>query len=97
MELLGEHNVPTEAFKIFFVDLSWAAGRLKKEGREVQEIKIIFLRDIFDILRTETWFDFDIDERPWGSNDNKIEEHAKEIFKSIIDKNNKRGCWESAG
>jgi len=83
----GEHNVPAEAFEIFFEDISWAANRLADNGRKVKEIKIVFLGDIFDVLRTEKWFPFPENERPWGTNEKKIEAHAKTIFDAIIRKN----------
>ena len=69
----GEHNVPIEAFEIFLEDISWAANRLVDDGRNVEEIKIVFLGDIFDLLRTERWFPFPESERPWGTNEKKIE------------------------
>lgn len=83
----GEHNVPTAAFEIFLEDMSWAANRLMDDGRDVEEIKIVFLGDIFDLLRTEKWFPFPEAERPWGSNEKKIEVHAKTILDAIIRKN----------
>lgn len=92
----GEHNVPAEAFEIFFEDISWAAKRLAEDGREVKEIKMVFLGDIFDVLRTEKWFPFPESERPWGTNENKIEAHANAIFDAIVKKNkqtfNLLGC-----
>ncbi len=83
----GEHNVPTEAFHIFLEDIGWTAERLRKRGGSVDEIKIVFLGDIFDVLRTEEWFPFPVSERPWGSNDKKIEAHTNRIFDAIISKN----------
>jgi UDP-2,3-diacylglucosamine pyrophosphatase LpxH len=83
----GEHNVPTAAFEIFLQDISWAANRLIDDGRNVEEIKIVFLGDIFDLLRTEKWFPFPEAERPWGSNKKKIEAHAKTILDAIVRKN----------
>ncbi|MGD9033714.1 MAG: hypothetical protein PVH02_13675, partial [Desulfobacteraceae bacterium] len=83
----GEHNVPKAAFEIFLEDISWAANRLLEDGRNVEEIKIVFLGDIFDLLRTEKWFPFPETERPWGTNEKKIEAHAKTILDAIIRKN----------
>jgi UDP-2,3-diacylglucosamine pyrophosphatase LpxH len=83
----GEHNVPTAAFEIFLEDISGAVNRLIDDGRNVEEIKIVFLGDIFDLLRTEKWFPFPEAERPWGSNEKKIEGHAKAIFDAIVRKN----------
>ncbi len=83
----GEHNVPRAAFDIFLQDISRAANRLLQDGRDVEEIKIVFLGDIFDLLRTEKWFPFPEAERPWGSNEKKIEAHAKAILDAITRKN----------
>ncbi len=83
----GEHNVPVEAFHIFLEDIGWTAERLRTRGAPIEEIKIVFLGDIFDLIRTEKWFSIPISERPWGSNEKKIESHANNIFKEIIDKN----------
>lgn len=78
----GEHNVKSAAFDGFLQDLAVHARKAKAE-----EIKIIFLGDIFDLIRTEKWFNFDEDERPWGSNESKIESNAENILKDIISKN----------
>ena len=84
----GEHNVPVGAFNIFFENLKSAAERLKKKKREVKEIKIVFLGDIFDLLRTEEWFEpLPEDERPWGTKEAKIKLHANDIFDKIINAN----------
>lgn len=83
----GEHNVPTDAFRIFFADISAKTKWLKKKGRNIDEIKIVFLGDIFDLLRTENWFEFPVSQRPWGHNESKIEGHAITIFDAIVKKN----------
>ena len=46
----GEHNVPTDAFKIFFEDISGLSDWFAKKGRKIEEIKLVFLGDIFDLL-----------------------------------------------
>lgn len=85
----GQRNVPKDAFNIFFRHISGTARRMATKGRKVEEIKIVFLGDIFDLLRTDHWFvtGIDEDERPWGSNEEKIETHANTIFDQIIRKN----------
>jgi len=84
----GEHNVPVGAFNIFFENLKSAAERLLEKKREVKEIKIVFLGDIFDLLRTEEWFEpLPEDERPWGTKEPKIKQHANDIFDKIINEN----------
>jgi UDP-2,3-diacylglucosamine pyrophosphatase LpxH len=83
----GEHNVPTDAFKIFFEDIAGTVDWLCRDGRKIEEIKLIFLGDTFDLLRTEMWFDYPETERPWGNNEAKIEMNANTIFDAIINKN----------
>ena len=36
------------------------------ENSKVKELKIILLGDIFDLIRTEEWFQEDGNDRPWG-------------------------------
>lgn len=86
-ETAGKHNIPTEAFRIFFQDIAGNVTRYKKSKRNIQEIKIVFLGDIFDLLRTEEWFRYPVNERPWGNNVNKIAAHAEAILDTIIAKN----------
>ncbi|MCG6917125.1 MAG: hypothetical protein LJE89_06215, partial [Deltaproteobacteria bacterium] len=69
----GEHNVPADAFKVFFEDIAGTVDWLIQDGRKIQEIKLVFLGDTFDLLRTETWFDYPENERPWGNSEAKIE------------------------
>jgi len=83
----GEHNVPTEAFEIFLEDIAGTAKWLTQDGRDIEEVKLVFLGDIFDLLRTEMWFDYPENERPWGSDDKKIEANANTIFDAIVTKN----------
>ncbi|MFP3866780.1 MAG: hypothetical protein ACLFUU_01270 [Desulfobacteraceae bacterium] len=73
----GEHNVPSRAFGYFFQDVAASATP------RTEEIKLVFLGDIFDLIRTEKWFDFPVQERPWGSNEPQIEAHANSIFEAI--------------
>jgi UDP-2,3-diacylglucosamine pyrophosphatase LpxH len=84
----GEHNVPADAFTIFFEGLKGNVERLLRKNREVKEIKIVFLGDIFDLLRTEAWFEpVPENERPWGTRETKIREHANSIFDKILHAN----------
>lgn len=77
----GEHNPPTKAFEYFFDDLVSIAG---KESNEIKEIKIVFLGDVFDLLRTEKWFPYNENERPWGNDEAGIEKNANEILSAIL-------------
>lgn len=83
----GEHNVPTDAFRIFFEDIAGTVDWLIQYGHKIEEIKVVFLGDIFDLLRTEMWFDYPETERPWGNNERKIEENANTVFDAIRKKN----------
>jgi len=83
----GEHNVHVSGFRLFFESIAAKCDWLKRRGKKVEEIKIVFLGDIFDLLRTEMWFKYPENERPWGNNETKIEAHANTIFDAIIKKN----------
>lgn len=83
----GEHNVPAKAFEGVFKDLAAHA-----RDANAQEVKIVFLGDIFDLLRTEEWFKVLEEERPWGITDDpqrqqKMEKKAGEILQAILEKN----------
>jgi UDP-2,3-diacylglucosamine pyrophosphatase LpxH len=80
----GAHNLFSRAFDYFFDDLVAIAT---KPSNDVKEIKIVLLGDIFDLLRTENWFGYPVDERPWGTNDQAIEVHALTLFDLIVDAN----------
>ncbi len=79
----GENNISYRAFKGFFEDL-------KKYSGKREEIKIVFLGDIFDLNRTAAWFEVEEIKRPWGDMEkykDSIEKTANEIFDEIIKKN----------
>lgn len=78
----GEHNVSTRAFEGFLEGLATAA-----RSAQAREVKILFLGDIFDLLRTELWFDVPEEERPWGLPDvasDALERHAARILDAIL-------------
>lgn len=87
----GEHNVPARAFEYFFQDV---AASIKKETKE---IKIVFLGDIFDLLHTEKWFAFPVEERPWGTKEREIETHANSIFEATMSHKENRQTFEILG
>jgi UDP-2,3-diacylglucosamine pyrophosphatase LpxH len=76
----GEHNLSSRAFEYFFDDLAAIAN---KTSNNIKEIKLVFLGDIFDLLRTEKWFSYPVGERPWGTKKRAIETHAVDIFDAI--------------
>lgn len=84
-ETAGKHNIPTRAFEGVFNDI-------KRYGGKPDEIKLVFLGDIFDLNRTTRWLEVNESERPWGDMDKKrdtIEGHALNILRDIISKNQK--------
>ncbi|MEJ2672214.1 MAG: metallophosphoesterase [Deltaproteobacteria bacterium] len=81
-----EHNL-SRALEYFFEDLVSIA---QKPSNNIQEIKIVLLGDIFDMLRTEHWFGYPADERPWGLNEHAVEVHAQMLFDAIVDYNEKQ-------
>ena len=78
----GEHNLSHRAFEYFFEDVAAIAA---KPSNDIKEIKIVLLGDIFDLLRTEGWFDYPVEERPWGTKESAIEVHALTLFDAITD------------
>ncbi len=76
----GRHHLGRGAFENVLGDLAY---RAKRAGST--EIKVIFLGDIFELIRTEKWFSLPPDLRPWG--DNPSEEKATEILEGIIECN----------
>lgn len=82
----GEHNIPYRAFDYFFEDLVAIAKQVKRKGK-IEEIKMVLLGDIFDLLRTEEWFEpITEDQRPWGSKEQqeKIGGHALAILNKVV-------------
>ena len=82
-ETAGKHNLPASAFEKFLTSVKVHAGKA-----EAEELKIVFLGDIFDLLRTEQWFEEkEVKDRPWGENTVKMRERAKSILTEIGKKN----------
>jgi len=83
-ETAGKHNIPAKAFKKFLDSIKIHSDNTKNEDKEV---KIVFLGDIFDLLRTEEWFKEKEEDRPWGKGTEKMRKRAKMILKKIAEKN----------
>ncbi len=81
-ETAGKHNIPTSAFEKFLTNVKVHADKAK-----AKELKIVFLGDIFDILRTEEWFKEEEVNRPWGNNTARMRERARAILTKIEEKN----------
>jgi len=83
-ETAGKQNIPASAFKLFLSDIKTHSKKTKNKDKEV---KIIFLGDIFDLLRTEEWFLEKEEDRPWGNNTAKMKQRAKIILDKIAENN----------
>ena len=81
-ETAGKHNIPTSAFEKFLTNVKVHADKAK-----AKELKIVFLGDIFDILRTEEWFKEEEVNRPWGNNTDRMRERARAILGKVEEKN----------
>ncbi len=81
-ETAGKHNIPASAFEKFLTSIERHAQKAK-----AKELKIVFLGDIFDILRTEAWFKEKEEDRPWGNNTAKMRSRAANILNEIQKKN----------
>lgn len=83
-ETVGKHNIPISAYKGVFEDI-------KRYNKNISEVKLVFLGDTFDIIRTTFWsFHVPAGERPWGDitgNSKLVEEHAGRILDDVISKN----------
>jgi len=76
----GVDNLNTRVFEALLRDM---ADRARDAA--ATEVKIALLGDIFDLVRTERWFEVDADQRPWGSDPS--EEAAIEVFDAIVKRN----------
>jgi UDP-2,3-diacylglucosamine pyrophosphatase LpxH len=76
----GAHHVEPGVFRSTMHDL---AGHAREA--QAEEIGLIFLGDVFDLVRTERWFDYPLEQRPWGSSPS--EEALFEIFEGVVRNN----------
>jgi UDP-2,3-diacylglucosamine pyrophosphatase LpxH len=76
----GAHHVEPGVFRSTVNDLA-------AHAREAQatDITILFLGDLIDVIRTERWFDYPLEARPWGSEPSA--EALFEIFEGVVAKN----------
>jgi UDP-2,3-diacylglucosamine pyrophosphatase LpxH len=58
----GNHNVKGEAFEVWMDDILSLA-----RSKHATELIFLYLGDMFDLIRTEQWFDVPLEDRPWGS------------------------------
>jgi UDP-2,3-diacylglucosamine pyrophosphatase LpxH len=80
----GSHNIKPKAFDYFFQDLM---SIIRDKSNAIQEVEMVFLGDVFDLLRTCEWFGYPLAERPWGekAQEEALRRHAETIFDGITD------------
>ena len=87
-ETAGPPNVPSAAFAGVYKDLAKMARAAKAE-----KLEIVFLGDIFDLIRSTAWQEVDITHRPWSQDDGKWtkeqDQAAEKILRNIIKLNKK--------
>jgi hypothetical protein len=76
----GAHHVEPGVFRSTMHDLAAHAREAQAE-----EITILFLGDVYDLVRTERWFDYPLESRPWGSNPSH--DALFEIFEGVVANN----------
>jgi UDP-2,3-diacylglucosamine pyrophosphatase LpxH len=76
----GGHYVEPGVFASTLTDL---AGHAREA--DATEITLVFLGDIIDLYKSERWFDYPLEARPWGSTPS--DEALAAIFEGIITSN----------
>lgn len=49
---------------------------------DATDVKLVFLGDVFDLWRSERWFDYPLEARPWG--DAPSEEAVTDVFEGVL-------------
>ena len=73
----GLHYLGDDSFRNVLQDIAD-----KAREAEAEDIKLVLLGDIYDLFRTERWFEFPFDERPWGANPS--EEAVTYLFDAVL-------------
>lgn len=76
----GAHHVEAGGFRSTLNDL--AAHTIEAGARDVT---IVFLGDLYDLIRSERWFDVEPRHRPWGSEPS--EQAVTDIFEAVVEAN----------
>lgn len=86
-------NINPDAFKLFFGKISNIIAR----GKSIPKVSFIYNGDIFDLLRTNIWFDTPKSEHPWSIpiEKNKMYGRCNEILEKIIAHNQESLSWLS--
>lgn len=76
----GAHHVDPGIFRSTMLDLAAHAREA-----EATEIELLFLGDVFDLYRTERWFEYPLDARPWGATPST--DALFDIFEGVVRNN----------
>ncbi|MBI3927395.1 MAG: hypothetical protein HY319_17790 [Armatimonadetes bacterium] len=76
----GRHHLGVGAFEGVLSDLAYRAERA-----HAKEVRVVFLGDIFELVRSELWFPVERDLRPWGNRPS--EQHALRILEAVVEHN----------
>lgn len=76
----GAHHVEPGVFRSTMHDL---AGHAREA--QATEITLLFLGDVYDLVRTERWFDHPLEQRPWGSSPSQ--QALRDIFEGVVANN----------
>jgi UDP-2,3-diacylglucosamine pyrophosphatase LpxH len=76
----GVHHLGANAFRGTFQDL---AAHAEKAG--ARDVTVVFLGDIYELVRTQRWFGFPLDQRPWGRQPSELA--ANDIFDGVVANN----------
>ena len=75
----GDHNVKSEAFELWMDEVLTIA-----EDKDAASLDFLYLGDIFDLIRTEKWFEVELADRPWG--DPAINDHPGQLGTACAEK-----------
>jgi UDP-2,3-diacylglucosamine pyrophosphatase LpxH len=76
----GAHHVEPGVFRSTMHDLAAHAREAQAE-----DITLLFLGDVYDVVRTERWFDYPLEQRPWGSSPSH--EALYQVFEGVVSNN----------
>lgn len=64
-----EFNVNPKAFKLLIEDIA----EIVRRGHKINKVTFVYAGDIFDVLRTDAWFDAKEAARPWSDQPHSLE------------------------
>jgi len=84
-------NIDPKAFKLFFSKISNIIERRKS----IKEVTFVYNGDIFDLLRTNVWFNVPKTQRPWSVplEKDKVYQKCNKILEAIIRHNEESLQW----